>query len=127
MAEIVELVSGGAGLASLALQLVETAQALRRVYHGYKHAPEILKGVAFEVETLSLAMREMEREGMICELANDSLLARCLTMCRAHVSRNRSFSSETGGYSATVCRLRSYAHSHRREGSQAAMSGFRDC
>jgi hypothetical protein len=53
MAELFSAVASGAGLISLALQLMETAQKLHSLYHTAKDAPDAVKHLSFELTTMS--------------------------------------------------------------------------
>ncbi|KAK5136343.1 hypothetical protein LTR08_003469 [Meristemomyces frigidus] len=52
MAELVGIVSGAAGLASLAIQLGESVVKLKRFYDSVRSAPRDLKCIVSEIETL---------------------------------------------------------------------------
>lgn len=81
MPELLGVISGGAGLLSLGLQLAETALALKRLRDGYKHAPETLSDMAEEIETLGLLMLHVEAS-FASDDALGAVAARCLNMCR---------------------------------------------
>lgn len=49
--------SAGAGLLSLGIQLCEEAMKLRRLYHTAKNAPEVLARLAFDLETMGMALQ----------------------------------------------------------------------
>ena len=50
---ILGVVAGGAGLASLSIQLAESAVKLKRLYHSMRNAPETLKEIADEIKLMS--------------------------------------------------------------------------
>jgi hypothetical protein len=54
MAEIFAAVASGAGLVSLAIQLLESSQKLKGLYNASKSAPKTASDLCFELETLSL-------------------------------------------------------------------------
>jgi hypothetical protein len=58
---ILGVVAGGAGLASLSIQLAESAVKLKRLYHSMKDAPETLKEIADEIKIMSLSLKHLER------------------------------------------------------------------
>lgn len=58
---ILGVVAGGAGLASLSMQLAESANKLKRLYHSMKDAPSTLKEIADEIEIMSLSLRHLEQ------------------------------------------------------------------
>ncbi|KAK4540419.1 hypothetical protein LTR36_009276 [Oleoguttula mirabilis] len=78
---ILGIVAGGAGLLSLAIQLAENAKKLKRFYDGIKNAPETLRTLADDLETMSLFLQQLE-----CHRQADSqdvaLLVRCLERCQ---------------------------------------------
>jgi hypothetical protein len=59
MADIFGAVASGAGLASLALQLVDTAQKLKTLYNATKDAPSAVAELSFELETMSLSIHQL--------------------------------------------------------------------
>lgn len=82
MAEILGVVAGGAGLASLAIQLGENAHKLKKFYHNYKGAPEFLENVSFELETFALTLTRLERDRQSFDLLDDRIVDRCIQICR---------------------------------------------
>jgi hypothetical protein len=56
MAEIFGAVASGAGLISLALQLLESSQKLRAFCNASKDAPEVVGELGYELETMSLSL-----------------------------------------------------------------------
>ena len=82
---ILGVVAGGAGLASLSIQLAESAVKLKRLYHSMKHAPENLKEIADETEIMSLSLKHLERQRQN-ESHGADLLDRCIENCRLYTS-----------------------------------------
>lgn len=80
MAEIFGAVASGAGLISLAIQLLESSQRLKGFYNASKGAPQAVADLSFELETMSLSLRQLDihRRG---DLLGDELLGRCLLTC----------------------------------------------
>lgn len=89
MTEVIGLVSGGAGLASLALQLMETAVKLKGLAKAYKQAPDSLERLTFEIETFGLVLEELERDRQAHDSPIDNLLTRCILSCQQSVHRIR--------------------------------------
>lgn len=76
MAELLGIVSGGAGLLSLSLQLLDSSQKLKGFYHNVKNAPKMLDTLSFDLQTMSLMVRQFERYRQ--ESEDDPLLQRCI-------------------------------------------------
>jgi hypothetical protein len=83
---ILGVVAGGAGLASLSIQLAESAIKLKRLYHGMRNAPETLTEIANEIELMSLSLKHLERHRQI-ESHGADLLDRCIENCRSHTTK----------------------------------------
>ena len=83
---ILGVVAGGAGLASLSIQLAESAIKLRRLYHSIKDAPSTMKEIADEVEVMSLSLKYLERHRQ-SESHGSDLLDQCIKKCQAHVEK----------------------------------------
>jgi predicted nucleic acid-binding protein len=83
---ILGVVAGGAGLASLSIQLAESALKLKRLYHSMKDAPETLKEIADEIEIMSLSLQHLERHRQN-ENHGADLLDRCIANCRSHTTK----------------------------------------
>lgn len=82
MAEAVAAAASVAGLASLAIQLTESVATLRRFYRNIRNAPDTLEDLIFEIETVTLALREIGREFAQGKAeTNADLLSRCLQSC----------------------------------------------
>ncbi|KAM0722591.1 hypothetical protein Q7P37_002032 [Cladosporium fusiforme] len=56
-----EVASSCAGIASLAIQLMESSQKLHALYHTSKDAPDTVVQLSFELATLSKHIRQLER------------------------------------------------------------------
>jgi len=86
MAEIFGAVASGAGLLSLAIQLLESSQKLKGFYDATKDAPQAVADLGFELETMSLSLRQLEchRRG---DILGDELLGRCLLICNKMVGK----------------------------------------
>lgn len=106
MAELFGLISAGAGLASLAFQLGESAVKARRLYLAIKEAPETLQHLAFEMDTFSLVLHEMACHGNAYDSGNAALLVRCVRMCEQSVTRIK----------GTINKLESLIQRHSRLG-----------
>lgn len=76
MAEIFGAVSGGLGLASLAIQLAESASKLKSFCERVRDARSTLTDLAYDIETVSLTLQELERDRQQ-EGRDDTLLKRC--------------------------------------------------
>jgi hypothetical protein len=61
MAEVFAAVASGAGLVSLAIQLLESSQKLKGLYNATRDAPRNVKDLCFDLETLSLQPRQLEQ------------------------------------------------------------------
>lgn len=61
MAELLGVVSGGAGLISLAIQLGDSALKLKRFYDNVRKAPQELEDLIFEIQTLGISLSEIDR------------------------------------------------------------------
>ena len=90
MAEAVATAASVAGLASLAIQLAESAVTLRRFYKSARRAREALEEIAFEIETFALALQDIGRScttsGSV-DYANNSLLDRCIQTCEKRTKK----------------------------------------
>jgi hypothetical protein len=86
MAEIFGAVASGAGLVSLSMQLLESAQKLKGFYDTYRDAPEAVRQLCFDLETMSLALRQFEQYRQI-DLFGSELLGRCVLACERAVAR----------------------------------------
>jgi len=80
MAEIFGAVASGAGLISLAIQLLESSQKLKSFYNASKDAPQAVADLSFELETMSLSLRQLVVHRQ-ADISSDTLLGRCMTTC----------------------------------------------
>lgn len=83
---ILGVVAGGAGLASLSIQLAESALKLKRLYHSIRNAPETLTEIADEIHLMSLSLQHLERHRQN-ENHGADLLNRCIENCRSHTTK----------------------------------------
>lgn len=81
MAEIFGAVTGGLGLASLALQLADSALQLKGFCERVKDARSKLTDLAHDIETISLTLQELERHRQRGR-QDDTLLKRCAEGCK---------------------------------------------
>ena len=85
-----EGVASIAGLASLAIQLTESVSTLRRFYRSVRNAPDALEELVSELETITLALREIERLRGGPEIqAQAALLVHCQQSCERGARRLR--------------------------------------
>ncbi|WPH00625.1 Hypothetical protein R9X50_00345500 [Acrodontium crateriforme] len=84
---IVGVVSGGAGLISLSIQLLDSAKQLKAFCEDIKNAPEILEITVFSLETMAGALEQIECQTQHGESARQALIRRCLKSCRCVVTR----------------------------------------
>ncbi|KAI9150699.1 hypothetical protein HJFPF1_10475 [Paramyrothecium foliicola] len=82
---ILGVVAGGAGLLSLSIQLGESVIKLRRMYVSAKDAPKTIARVLFDLETLVIALREIEQQRQHNGNVG-SLLLRCVRQCQEGVA-----------------------------------------
>jgi hypothetical protein len=80
MAEIFAAVASGAGLLSLAIQLLESSRKLKGFYDTSKDAPQAVADLSFELETMSLSLHQLEKHRR-ADTLDDSLLDRCVITC----------------------------------------------
>lgn len=85
MAEIIAIAASGAGLASLAIQLMESSQKLHSFYHTCKDAPDTVNQLSFELTTLSKHILQLQRlkdqQNQAGDAECEELLDRCLHDC----------------------------------------------
>jgi hypothetical protein len=85
MAEVVGIVASGAGIASLAIQLMETSQKLHTLYQASKDAPDTVNQLSFELTTMSKHIFQLKRMHHSLNQSGDAdgeeLLGRCLYTC----------------------------------------------
>lgn len=97
MAEIFAAVASGAGLVSLAIQLLESSQKLKSLYDTIKDAPETIRNLCFELETLSLQLRQLERHRQNDALETE-LLDRCIATCELRTRKVEAVVNEMARY-----------------------------
>lgn len=81
MAEVFGVVAGGVSLVSLAIQLAENAEKIRKLYHNYRDAPQFLQDVSFKLETFKLMLHTVERDRQTQNLVDREIVERCVHMC----------------------------------------------
>jgi hypothetical protein len=84
MAEMLGVVAGGMGIASLAIQIGDGVTKLRDFCNAVKEAPEEVKYLVEEIETLSIVLSEIGASGNEEEMAQigAASLKKCLDLCR---------------------------------------------
>ena len=86
MAEVFAAVASGAGLVSLSIQLVDSAQKLKKLFNASKDAPNTVADLCFELETMSLSLRQLNSHRN-ANITGDELLGRCFTTCTRMVMK----------------------------------------
>jgi hypothetical protein len=86
MAEIFAAVASGAGLVSLAIQLLESSRKLKGLYDATKDAPRNVKDLCFDLETLSLQLRQLEQHRQH-DHPDTELLDRCIAQCERRTEK----------------------------------------
>jgi hypothetical protein len=81
MAEVLGLVSGGAGLASLAIQFSESAVSVRRFYKSMQKAPAIFENLATRLDSTAQILRDMEQLTKGPDRSVGKALARGIERC----------------------------------------------
>jgi hypothetical protein len=84
MAEIFGAVASGAGLVSLSMQLLESAQKLKGFYDSAKDAPETLWRLYYDLETMALTLRQVEHDRQN-DIVGNELIRRCMMTCERAV------------------------------------------
>jgi hypothetical protein len=97
MAEVFAAVASGAGLVSLAIQLLESSRKLKGLYTATKDAPRNVKDLCFDLETLSLQLRQLEQHRQHDHL-NTELLDRCIAQCARRTERVRDVVDDMARY-----------------------------
>jgi hypothetical protein len=82
-------VASGAGLVSLAIQLLESSQKLKSLYNASRVAPRTIDDLCFELETLSLQLRQLERHRHLDRFDTTEVLDRCIALCERRTMRVR--------------------------------------
>jgi hypothetical protein len=89
MAEIFGAVASGAGLLSLSIQLLESAQRLKGFYNATKNAPQTVADLSSELHTMSLSLRMLERHRRD-DILGEELLDRCTMTCTRMIGKIKS-------------------------------------
>ena len=82
MAEIFGAVASDAGLVSLAIQLLESAQKPHSLCMACKAAPATVQELSHELQTMSLSLSQLERH-RIEDDVDFELMARCIRTCQS--------------------------------------------
>lgn len=86
MADVFAALASGAGLVSLSIQLIDSAQKLKKLFNAGKDAPTIVADLCFELETMSLSLRQLDSHRN-AGTTGDELLGRCFTTCTRMVMK----------------------------------------
>jgi hypothetical protein len=78
---ILGVISGGASLLSLGIQLGESAVKIKRIFYAAKNAPQTISRHVFSLETMALALQELEQHRRY-DAHSGALLERCIMSCR---------------------------------------------
>jgi hypothetical protein len=97
MAEVFAAVASGAGLVSLAIQLLESSQKLKGLYSATRDAPRNVKDLCFDLETLSLQLRQLEQHRQHDHLDTE-LLDRCIAQCERRTGKVRDIVDDMARY-----------------------------
>jgi len=101
---ILGVVSGGAGLLSLAIQLGESARKLKSFHDSMRNAPETLKDLEFDLQTMALSLQQLERDRQ--RNSHDAvLLARCIERCQRCTDKIGRALDKMSKYTARNARL----------------------
>ena len=87
MAELLGVVAGGAGLASLAFQLGESSIKIKRLYNLYQDAPKLLKDILEDLETFALVLHNLEKDRLQHDGADGVVVDRCVRTCDRAVAQ----------------------------------------
>lgn len=85
MAEIFGAVASGAGLVSLSMQLLESTQKLKGFFDSSRDAPDTVRDLCFDLETMSLSLRQIEHHRQ-SDVLGDELLGRCIVTCERAIA-----------------------------------------
>jgi hypothetical protein len=97
MAEVFAAVASGAGLVSLAIQLLESSQKLKGLYNASKDAPRNVKDLCFDLETLSLQLRQLEQHRQH-DHPDTELPDRCIAQCERKTEKVRDVVDDMARY-----------------------------
>ena len=81
MAEVLGVVASGAGLVSLATQLLEKARDIRELHGRTRNAPDTLLNLSHQLETASLLLRQLETHRQH-DNYDAELFGRCISQCQ---------------------------------------------
>jgi Fungal N-terminal domain of STAND proteins len=98
------MAAGGAGLVSLGVQLSESAVKLRGIYHAAKDAPRIVSRLVFGLETMAMALRDLEQHRQQ-NSHSGALLARCITECQQSTAEIQQLVDKMNGHLAKHARV----------------------
>jgi len=65
---------------SLSMQLLESSQKLKNFYNASREAPQTVADLSFELETMSLSLRQLVIHRQ-ADISSDTLLGRCMVTC----------------------------------------------
>jgi hypothetical protein len=86
MAEIFGAVASGAGLVSLSMQLLESAQKLKGFYDSARDAPSTVSRLSSDMKTISLLLRQLEGF-RLNQVFGDQVLDSCIKSCEEAVAK----------------------------------------
>jgi hypothetical protein len=98
------LAASAAGLVSLGIQLGESAAKLGRIYHAAKDAPRTVSRLVFGLETMAMALRELEYHRQQSGHSG-ALLARCITECQQSTAEIQRLVDKMEGYLTKYARI----------------------
>ena len=101
---ILGMAASGAGLVSLGIQLGESAVKLRRIYHAAKDAPRTVSRLVFGLETMAMALQELELHRQQNSHSR-ALLARCITECQQSTAEIQQLVDKVDGHLAKHARI----------------------
>ena len=90
MAEIFGAVASGAGLVTLAIQLLESSQRLQGFYDVSKGALQAIADLSFGLRTMSLSLQQLEsyrRSEVLSYVLSDELLEQCDTTWKRMIGK----------------------------------------
>ena len=105
MPEVLGLVSGAAGLASLSIQLLTSAEALKGFLEDARNAPRFLGTLAFDIETIGIMLKEFDGYPRQDHEPIDALLERCVAGVRAEVRNINFYITRLSERSQVYCTL----------------------
>lgn len=76
------VVTGGAGLVSLGMQLADSAMRLRRLYQNVKNAPKALNQLSVKLDTMSTILHLLDQHQRLQPPSlTQAVIARCVSEC----------------------------------------------